>query len=91
MLGILLTALACIFAFTTNYLLLRVAAKDTNFSDTMHYYFPTYGWSASMFCFIINFYVGIILFFQVLSQSLYPILLFAMGKDTAIEMTTDWS
>lgn len=44
-----------------------------------------------MLCFIVNFYVGIILFLQVLSQSLYPILLFAMGKDVAIEMTTDWS
>ena len=44
-----------------------------------------------MACFIVNFYVGIILFFQVLSQSLYPIILFAMGRDKAIEMTTDWS
>ena len=44
-----------------------------------------------MICFIINFYVGIILFFQVLSQSLYPILLFAIGSDAPIEMTTDWS
>jgi len=38
-----------------------------------------------------TFYVGIILFFQVLSQSLYPILLFATGNDSPIEMTTDWS
>ena len=57
----------------------------------MHYYFPRWGWPVSMACFIVNFYVGIILFFQVLSQSLYPILLFALGKDVAIEMTTDWS
>ena len=91
LLGILITAVACIFAFTTNYLILRVAGKDTNFSDTMHHYFPTWGWSVSMACFIINFYVGIILFFQVLSQSLYPILLFAMGQDVEIEMKTDWS
>ena len=90
-LGILITAVACLFAFTTNYLILRVAGKDTNFSDTMHHYFPTHGWSVSMACFIVNFYVGIILFFQVLSQSLYPIILFAMGRDKAIEMTTDWS
>jgi hypothetical protein len=68
-----------------------VAGKDTNFSETMHRYFPSYGWSISMTCFIVNFYVGIILFFQVLSQSLYPILLFATGQDVAIEMKTDWS
>ena len=90
-LGILITALACLFAFTTNYLILRVAGKDTNFSDTMHHYFPTWGWSVSMACFILNFYVGIILFFQVLSQSLYPILLYALGMQQDIELTTDWS
>ena len=83
---------ACGFAFLTNYLILRVAGKDTNFSDTMHYYFPKCGWAVSMACFIVNFYVGIILFFQVLTQSLYPILLYAMGNgDAPIEMKTDWS
>ena len=86
-----MTGLACVLAFTTNYLILRVAGNDTNFSDTMHRFFPRYGWSVSMTCFIVNFYVGIILFFQVLSQSLYPILLFAMGEDVQIEMKTDWS
>lgn len=91
LLGILLTALSCAFCFTTNYLQLRTAGKDTNFSDTMHRYFPTYGWSISMGCFIINFYVALILFFQVLSQSLYPMILFVSGSDAAIEMTTDWS
>lgn len=91
LLGIFITAIACLFAFTTNYLLLRVAGSDTNFSDTMHRHFPSCGWSISMACFIINFYVGIILFFQVLTQSLYPILLFAIGSDAPIEMTTDWS
>ena len=44
-----------------------------------------------MACFILNFYVGIILFFQVLSQSLYPILLYALGMQQDIELTTDWS
>lgn len=62
-LGVFLTAIACVFAFTTNYIILRVAGKDINFSDTMHRFFPSYGWSVSMVCFIVNFYVGIILFF----------------------------
>ena len=91
-LGVLLTAIACMLAFSTNYMILRVAGKDTNFSDTMHRYFPTYGWPVSMGCFILNFYVGIILFFQVLSQSLYPILLFLMGKEVAeLDLSTNWS
>ena len=58
----------------------------------MHYYFPKCGWAITMACFIVNFYVGIILFFQVLTQSLYPILLYAMGNgDAPIEMETNWS
>jgi len=57
----------------------------------MHKYFPNWGWAVSMGCFILNFYVGVIMFFQVLSQSLYPILLFAMGKNGTFELTADWS
>jgi len=90
-LGILITAVVCLFAFATNYLMLRVAGFDINYSDTMHYYFPRYGWSVSMACFIVNFYVGLIIFFQVLSQSLYPIILYATGIDKPIEMITNWS
>ena len=65
--GILITALSALFAFVTNYMLLRAAGSDSNFSDTMHRYFPNGGWAISMACFIVNFYVGIILFFQVLT------------------------
>ena len=91
LLGIFFTGLACAFSFLTNYLLLRVAGTDTDFSATMHKYFPRLGWPLSMVFFIINFYVGIILFFQVLSQSLYPIILYAIGSDAQMELTTDWS
>ena len=57
----------------------------------MQKYFPQYGWSLSMLCFIANFYTGIILFFQVLSQSLYPIILYALGMKVQIDLATDWS
>ena len=63
LLGVFITAVACIFALITNLLLLRTAGKDTNYSDTMHHHFPRAGWAVSMACFIVNFYVGIILFF----------------------------
>ena len=79
LLGIILTAVACILSYSTNYIVLRTAGKDTNFSDTMNRYFPAYGWICSMAAFIVTFYVANILFCQVLSQSLYPILLFSMG------------
>lgn len=57
----------------------------------MQIYFGRVGWTISMLCFIVNFYVGVILFFQVLSQSLYPIILWCLNSNQAIEMTTDWS
>ena len=65
--GIIITAIACIFAFITNMVYLKTARDDDNYSNTMKKYFPQYGWSLSMLCFIVNFYTAIILFFQVLS------------------------
>ena len=57
----------------------------------MNKYFPKYGWAACNACIILMYYVGIILFWQVLSQSLYPILIFAIGSEQSIQMTADWS
>ena len=89
--GVIVTAVACILMFITNMVYLRTAGKDDNYSVTMQRYFPQYGWSISMLCFIVNFYVGIVLFFQVLSQSLYPIILFMLGESVKIDLATDWS
>lgn len=48
-----------------------------------------------MVCFIINFSVPIILFFQLLAQDLYPVILYFVekvtGEDRPIEHDTDWS
>lgn len=48
-----------------------------------------------MVCFIINFSVPIILFFQLLAQDLYPVILYficlAGGEPRAISHATDWS
>ena len=42
--------------------------------------------------FLLTFYVAVILFFQVLSQCLYPIMLFFLGKDnTVIDLSVNWS
>ena len=60
--GIIITAISCVFTFVTNVIYLKTAGTDDNYSVTMQKYF-THGWSISMLCFIVNFYVGIILFF----------------------------
>ena len=59
----------------------------------MRKYFPRYGWSVSMFCFIFNYYVGIVCMFQVLTQALYPVILNFMGISTTgtIDLSADWS
>ena len=48
-----------------------------------------------MICFIINFSVPIILFFQLLAQDLYPVILYfivlAGGEERPIDHETDWS
>ena len=48
-----------------------------------------------MVCFIINFSVPIILFFQLLAQDLYPVILYFIclggGEERPITHDTDWS
>ena len=41
--------------------------------------------------FLLTFYVAVILFYTVLSQSFYPIMLFILGKDVVIDLSVNWS
>jgi hypothetical protein len=48
-----------------------------------------------MICFIVNLYVPILIFFQLLAQDLFPILLFVIelftGADRQMTLVPDWS
>lgn len=95
MLGILLTLIAFMFSFYTCLLVMKVAGNDVDYTDTLRKQFGRAGYIAGMTCFIINFSVPIILFFQLLAQDLYPVILYfvekATGEERTIDHDTDWS
>ncbi len=94
-LGVLLTFIAFIISFYTCYLVIKTAGDDIDYTETLKRYFGKYGWSFGMICFIVNLYVPILLFFQLLAQNLFPILLAIIeiftGGDRSISLTPDWS
>ena len=75
-LGSLLTFVAFVFSFYTCWLVMNTAGSDVDYTDTLRKQFGRSGYIVGMTFFIINFSVPIILFFQLLSQDLYPVLLY---------------
>lgn len=94
-LGVILTFIAFIISFYTCYLVIKTAGDDIDYTETLKRYFGKYGWSFGMTCFIVNLYVPILLFFQLLAQNLFPILLAIIeiftGGNRSISLAPDWS
>ena len=67
LLGIFLTWVAFMFSFYTCLLVLKTAGNDVDYTDTLQKQFGRKGYVIGMICFIINFSVPLILFFQLLS------------------------
>ena len=86
-----MTAITCALAFSTQILILRTAGKEIDYATTVNKYFGKSGWVIAQISFILNYYVGVVLFFQVLSQSLYPMILFMLGKDVVVSLAVNWS
>lgn len=55
------------FSFYTCLLVLKTAGNDVDYTDTLQKQFGRKGYVIGMICFIINFSVPLILFFQLLS------------------------
>lgn len=95
LLGTLLTFVAFSLSFYTCLLVMKVAGNDIDYTDTLRKQFGKAGYIAGMTCFIINFSVPIILFFQLLAQDIYPVILYfiekAGGEARPITHDTDWS
>jgi hypothetical protein len=66
---------------------LFVAKNDVDFTDTLRKYFGKFGWNAGMIIFIGNFSIPVILYFGLLSQTLYPIIMFVVWLITGVEST----
>ena len=95
LLGILLTFAAFMFSFYTCLLVMKTAGNDVDYTDTLRKQFGKKGYIVGMVCFIINFSVPIILFFQLLAQDLYPVILYFIclggASPRPITHDTDWS
>ena len=76
LLGIALTFVAFMLSFLTCWMVIVTAGDDVDYTDTLRRYFGQKGWNVGMVCFIVNLYVAILIFFQLMAQNLYPVLLF---------------
>jgi len=74
---------------------MKTAGKDVDYTDTLRKQFGKPGYLVGMIFFIINFCVPILLFFQLLAQDLFPVILFfvelAGGPKQALTHSMDWS
>jgi hypothetical protein len=73
--GILIQTISFAFSYFTNYMLLKSAGSDIDFTDTLKKHFGKFspsshplligktGWTAGMIIFILTFYVPIIIWF----------------------------
>lgn len=78
-------------SFYTCYLLMVTAGNDMDYTDTIYKYFGRRGWVIGMILFIMNLFIPIFLYFQILAQNLYPIILAIMGSDRPIDVDPDFS
>lgn len=93
-LGLILTFIAFLISFYTCYLVIKTAGNDIDYTDTLRRHFGPKGWAVGMICFCINLYVPILIFFQLLAQNLFPILLVIVelftGNNREIDLKPDW-
>ena len=90
-LGVLLTILAFVISFTTQYFIMAAAGRDIDYTETLKKTFGKNGWYFGMIIFIIMLTIPILIFFQLLSQFLYPLILVAIELKTGedIPITKD--
>eukprot|EP00349_Pseudokeronopsis_sp_Brazil_P009188 CAMPEP_0202964884 /NCGR_PEP_ID=MMETSP1396-20130829/9008_1 /ASSEMBLY_ACC=CAM_ASM_000872 /TAXON_ID= /ORGANISM="Pseudokeronopsis sp., Strain Brazil" /LENGTH=140 /DNA_ID=CAMNT_0049687369 /DNA_START=56 /DNA_END=478 /DNA_ORIENTATION=+ len=74
-LGQILTFIAFAISFYTCWMVLKVGHKDDDFTDTLRKYYGKFGRTSALLVYIVNFFVPLIIYFQLLAQNLYPLLL----------------
>ena len=73
--------LSFFISYYTCYLVIKTAGTDTDYTDTLQKHFGRVGWRIGMTLFIINLFVPIIIYFQLLAQNLFPIIMVIFGID----------
>jgi amino acid permease len=94
MIGILLTFIAFAISYYTCWMVIRTAGTDIDYTDTLKRNFGQNGWYFGMTCFIMNLYVPILIFFQLMAQNLCPVLLalidLCSGANTDMNTKPNW-
>ena len=67
LLGVILTLVAFLLSFSTQYCVMKAAGDDVDFTETMRRYFGNKGWFIGMFVFVVMLTIPIILYMQLLS------------------------
>ena len=88
---IVITLISFLISYYTCYLVLKTAGTDTDYTDTLQKHFGRIGWIVGMTIFILNLFVPIIIYFQLLSQNLYPIIMAIFSIDRPITTDLDFS
>lgn len=77
-------------------MVIKTAGKDVDYTETLRRNFGPRGWIIGMICFCVNLYVPILIFFQLMAQNLFPVLLFIIelfngDNRSASAFAPDWS
>ena len=86
-----ITVISFLISYYTCYLVLKTAGMDIDYTDTLQKHFGRIGWTVGMALFILNLFVPIIIYFQLLSQNLYPIIMCIFSIDRPITTDLDFS
>ena len=92
-LGILISLTICLISLYTTYLYIILAGKELDFSMVVYRYFGNFGWFTTVF--FLNFLMisVIIIYYEMMSQSLFPILaaIIEWVFETKINLKTDFT
>lgn len=95
LLGSILVLVAFSMSFTTQYFIMKAAGNDDDYTETLKKTFGKKGWIAGMVLFIFMLSIPITLYMQLLSQFLFPIILFfielATNQERQLETAVDFS
>ena len=89
LLGSILVLVAFSMSFMTQYFIMKSAGNDIDYTETLKKTFGKKGWISGMVLFIFMLSIPIILFMQLLSQFLFPIILFFIEITTNLERQID--
>jgi len=94
LLGLVLTVIAFVISFATQYFVMVTAGSDMDYTETLKKTFGKKGFYIGMSLFIMMLFIPIIIFFQLMAQFLFPVILFVIelftGDDRSMTLDMDF-